>query len=114
MSGNSVANLLDGVVRKLEFVAIGIHHLGVLDLLGLGCERRQRRGRGRLTRAVEGCGRVRAGHRGVGGQVPLERNALGDCGGRHVYFCDAKTSICTTLANGSGSVEVEVEGEAID
>lgn len=85
VSGNGVTNLLDGVVRELEFVAVGIHHLCVLDLLGLGCERRQRRGRGGLTRAVEGCGRVRAGHGGVGGQIPLERNALGDCGGRHGY-----------------------------
>jgi hypothetical protein len=58
VSGNGIANLLDGVVWDLELVTIGIEHLAALLL-------RSHRGKGgrggRLARAVKGRGRDRTG-----------------------------------------------------
>ena len=81
VSGNGIADLLDGIVWDLELVSVGVQHLAGLLLRshgGQGC-----RG-GRLARAIERRGRNRAHSGGLCWEVTVERNALGDCGGRHI------------------------------
>lgn len=58
VSGNGIADLLDGVVWDLELVTVGIDHLA--DLLLRSHGRKGGRGGG-LARAVKGRGRNRAG-----------------------------------------------------
>lgn len=81
VSGNGIANLLDGEVGDLELVTIGVQHLGTgLLVRGHGGQRGRR---GRLTRAVEGRGRDRRRHRRVGSRVAVQRNALRESSRRH-------------------------------
>lgn len=81
VSGNSIADLLDGVVGNLELVAVGIQHLASLLL---GCHGGQRCRGGRLAWAVERRRRDRAHSGGICWEAAVERNTLGDCGGGHV------------------------------
>lgn len=79
VSGNGIANLLDGEVGDLELIAIGVDHLGVSGFRGHGGQGSRRR---RLTRTIEWRGRDR-GNRRVRGLVAVQRNALRNSGGRH-------------------------------
>ena len=77
--GDGIANLLDGEIRDLELVAVGVNHLGVLlDIHG-----GQGSGRGGLARAVQGRSSLRAGDRRLGGGVAAKRIALGEGSGGH-------------------------------
>lgn len=84
MGGNGITDLLDGIIRDLELVAIGVQHLAA----GL-CLRRQRgQGSGRrgLARAVQRGGGDRAGNGRIR-SIAVQRNALGESCGRHVEAC---------------------------
>lgn len=89
MLGNGIANVLDGVVGDLEFVAVRVEQRPARVLHGgliAGAERRERGVGCRAGRRVDGRG-TRRGCRGgddrVGSDVPLEEGVLGTGGGGH-------------------------------
>src|SRR5699024_4795846 len=59
MGWDGIPNLLDGEVRDLELVPVGVEHLAAIALLRIRGHGGQRSGRGGLTRAVKGGGRSR-------------------------------------------------------
>lgn len=81
--GNSIAELLDGVVGDLELVAVGVEKKAsrLLVLRWALVERGERGVGGRLVGRVEG--RVVGVGRGsrVGGDIPLQRRLLRAAGG---------------------------------
>lgn len=87
--GDGIADVLDGVVRDLELVAVRVQqraasvlNTGVLD----GAQRRQRSARRRAGRRVErrdGRRVCRRGSHRVGGDIPLDYGVLGTGGGGH-------------------------------
>lgn len=85
VSRDSITDLLDGVVGDLKLVAIGVDHLALAILFSIRRHGRERGGRRRVTRAVQGRRRGRD-VAGVGGRVAVQRNALGESGGRHGWL----------------------------
>ena len=78
--GNGIADILDGVVGNLEFVAVRIEQgaAGILQLsIASRTERGQRRVRRRASGRVEGRNRCRIGRRHrVGGNGPPHNRVL--------------------------------------
>lgn len=86
---DSIPDLLDGVVGDLELIAIGVDHLALTLLFSIRPHGRERGGRGRVTRAVQGRGRGRDVAR-IGGRVAVQRNALRESSGRHGWLISGK------------------------
>lgn len=75
---NGITKLLDGIVWNLELVAVCVEHLGATGLIRP--QRGQRSGRRRMTRTLRG----RADSGRICRSVAVQRDALGECGGRHL------------------------------
>lgn len=86
---DGIADVLDGVIRDLERVAVRVQEgaAGVLDLCVVdGAQGRERGVRRRAGRRVEGRGGCRVGRRRlhrVGGDIALHHRVLGTGGGSH-------------------------------
>ena len=93
---DSIPNLLNGVVGDLELVAIGVDHLALTLLFSIRPHGRERGGRGRVTRAIQGRGRGRD-VAGVGGRVAVQRNALRESGGRHGWLISGKDRLTSRI-----------------
>lgn len=80
---NGITELLDGIIWNLELVAVCVEHLGATGLV-IRRQRGQRGGRRRLTRTIPGRRRGRTDNGRICRGVAVQRNALGECGGRHL------------------------------